>query len=114
MEERQVENKMARLVKWMGVHPEVQAKLCDSGYEAKPAECIEIMDMLEAQGFYELIYVLLIKNQQDWVISGVLEKLLAEAWAQRWETAGNRGMIRELRELISREMELREKAAANA
>lgn len=104
------ENKMARLVKWMGENPAIQAKLCDGGFESDAEDCIALMDMLEEQGFYELIYVLLIKNQQDGVIWGAMDKLLADAWAQRWAQAGNRAMLREIRERIRSEMELLDQA----
>lgn len=110
MEERQAKNKMARLVEWMGENMEIQAMLCDGGFEADAEDCIALMDMLEEQGFYELIYVLLIKNQQDDVIWGTMEKLLADAWARRWEQAGTRAMLREIRERIRSEMGINDSA----
>ena len=93
-------------------NPDILHTLCCEGYEVEPPECLEIIGILEEQGFYELIYILLIKNRYHAVIGGAIERLLAEMWMSEWEKAGNQQMCKELKERIQKEMAFREPALA--
>ena len=101
-------NRTAEMIKWLSDHPNIQRKLCLGEYEAEPEECLVIMGILEKRGYYEMIYVLLTKNQQHAIIGGAMEKLLAELWADKWEKAGNQQMCKEIQEHIQNEIALRE------
>jgi len=95
------------IIKWMSAYPDIQRALCCEGYEVEPDECLEIIGILEEQGFYELIYVLLVKNQCHAVIGGAIERLLAEMWMSEWEKVGSQQMCKDLKECIQKEIAFR-------
>ena len=101
-------NRTAEMIKWLANHPNIQQMLCHDEYEAEADACLEIVDALEKQGYYEMIYIFLMKNQCHKVIGDAIDKLFAELWADRWEKAGNQQMCREIHAYIQNEIALRE------
>jgi hypothetical protein len=43
-----------RLVKWLSEHPKIQSRLFEDYAETTPEECLEIIEMLEKNEFYEM------------------------------------------------------------
>ena len=105
-------NRPLEIIKWLSTHPDIQRNLCREGYEVEPPECLEIIGTLEEQGFYELIYILLVKNQHHAIIGGAIDKLLTQFWMDAWGKAGNRQMCTEIKEQIQNEIALWEPALA--
>ena len=62
--------------------------------------------MLEKDGLYELIYILLMRNINHIVISEAIEILQAEAWVKEWEKIGNEQMCRNIKEQIKQGINL--------
>jgi hypothetical protein len=46
-------------------HPKVQSRLFEDYSETTPEECLEIMEILDKNGYYEMIIALLMKNQYN-------------------------------------------------
>ncbi len=101
-------NRTTRMMEWLANHPRIQHRICCEDFGVEPEECIQIIEMLEEKEFYELVYILLLKNEQQIVIADVLEKLKTGAWAREWEKVGNEKMCRDIKEKIRNEMTLRE------
>ena len=99
-------NRTAEMIKWLSSHPGIQQHLCRDEFVLQSDECLEIMDALEKQGYYEMIYIFLMKNQFHGTVGNALDKLLAELWANEWEKAGNQLMCRDIKERIQNEITL--------
>ena len=98
-----------RLIRWLSEHPRIQRRLCDEGTESTPEECLEIIEQLEKNSFYDMIYILLMKNSHDMVIGEVLSKIIVEKMANEWERMGTEQMCRDIKEKIKEEIKLKEK-----
>ena len=96
------------MIRWMAVHPKIQRMLCIEDYDADPEECLEIIAWLEEQGFYTLIYVLLLKNKYQRVIGTAIERYETELWANEWQEKGDKWMCENLKTRIKAEMEFQE------
>ena len=97
-----------RLIRWLSEHPSIQRKLCDEGTESTPEECIETIEQLEKNSFYDMICILLMKNSHDIVIGGAIEKVIAEKMANEWERIGTEQMCRDIKEKIKEEIKIKE------
>lgn len=97
-------NKVIDIVRWMNTHPEMQQKLCCENCKVEAEESIEIINILEKVDFYEMIYIFLIKNKHNLIISNAINKLLIEILAKEWEEVGNRQMCKKVKENIEQEM----------
>lgn len=93
-----------RFIRWMAAHPNMQHRLCDPDCEAGPEECLELIESLEAEGFYEMIYVLLVKNCADAVLGPAFHRVLVEAACRDWERAGMQEMCRSIKAGIRAQM----------
>lgn len=109
----QDENKVIRLAIWLTEHPKIQHRLFEEEYDATPDEFIEIMEMLEENGFYEMILVLLIKNKWNVSLEQALSKVFIEKMAKEWERIGTEQMCRDIKDKI-REEQRAEKAKENS
>ena len=101
-------NEAADMIRWMAVHPKIQRMLCVEDYDADPEECLEIIAWLEEQGFYTLIYVLLLKNKYQRVIGTAIERYETELWANEWQEKGDKWMCENLKTRIKAEMGFQE------
>ena len=104
----QRETDVIRLVKWMAEHPKIKRRVCESEYEVTPEEFIEIVDILEENGFHEMIYVLLSKNQINDILAQSTSRLLVEKTCKEWERIGTNQLCKELRDIIREEIKLKE------
>ena len=84
-------------------HPLLQNALCDCETELNPKELLDIMQELEANGFTELICILLLKHRHSCVLDHALSSLTAELIAQKWEGIGPDALCASLRQRIRRE-----------
>ena len=50
-------NRTAEMIKWLSSRPNIQQHLCRDEFVLPSEECLEIMDALEKQGYYEMIYL---------------------------------------------------------
>lgn len=97
-----------RLIRWLAEHPSIQRRLCDEGAESTPEECIEIIEQLEKNSFYDMIYILLMKNSHDIVIGEAIEKVIAEKMANEWERIGTEQMCQDIKGRIKEEIKIKE------
>ncbi|AFV03466.1 MULTISPECIES: hypothetical protein [Dehalobacter] len=97
-----------RLVRWLSEHPKIQSRLCEGEYESTPEECIEMIEMLEKHSFYDMIFILLMKNRHDPVIDEALTKMVTEKIANEWERIGTEQMCRDIKERIRKEIKINE------
>ena len=97
-------NRTAEMIRWLASHPRIEQMLCHDEYAIKDDECLELVDALEKQGYYEMIYIFLMKNQFQRAVGNAIDKLVAEMWANEWEKAGNQQMCREIKERIKNEI----------
>lgn len=104
----QRETEVIRLVKWMTEHPKIRRRICEDEYEVTPEEFIEIAEMLEENGFHEMIYVLLVKNQMGDILAQATSRLLVEKACNEWERLGTSQLLKELKDTIREEMKLKE------
>ena len=105
---KQRETEVIRLVKWMTEHPKIRRRICEDEYEVTPEEFIEIAEMLEENGFHEMIYVLLVKNQMGDILAQATSRLLVEKACNEWERLGTSQLLKELKDTIREEMKLKE------
>ncbi len=106
--DREVKNRTIEIIRWLAKHPKIQRRICCEEYTIEPDECLEIMEILEKNGFYELMYILLRKNEQHLAIDYALEGLKTEAWANEWGKVGNEQMCRTIKERIRNGIQLLE------
>jgi len=99
---------IVRLANWMTEHPKVQRRICEDGFEVTPEEFIEIMEMLEGNGFYEMIFILIVKNRSNPVLEKALSRLVVEKVGKALEEIGARQMCEELKGKIREEIKLKE------
>mgnify|MGYP004702466817 CR=1 FL=1 len=104
----QRETEVIRLVKWMTEHPKIRRRICEDEYEVTPEEFIEIAEMLEENGFHEMIYVLPVKNQMGDILAQATSRLLVEKACNEWERLGTSQLLKELKDTIREEMKLKE------
>ena len=103
-----ITNRTTEMIRWLANNPKIQRRICCEGYDIEPDECLEIIEMLEQEGFYELVYILLMKNVNHVVIANAVEKLQYKAWSNEWEKIGNEKMCMNIKEQIKNGMLLRE------
>lgn len=103
-----MENRTAEMIRWLSNHTKIQRRICWDGYLTEPDECLKIIEILEKEGLYELIYILLMRNINHIIISEAIEILQAEAWAKEWVMIGNKQMCRNIKEQIRQGMKLHE------
>lgn len=104
----QRETEVIRLVKWMTEHPKIRRRICEDEYEVTPEEFIEIAEMLEENGFHEMIYVLPVKNQMGDILAQATSRLLVEKACNEWERLGTSQLLKGLKDTIREEMKLKE------
>ena len=104
----QKEQDVVRLAKWMTEHPKIRRRICEDEYMVSPEEFIDIMELLEKNEFYEMIYVLLVRNQTNPVLEQATSRIVMESACQDWERMGPEALRRELKERIREEMQLKE------
>jgi len=104
MNEPTTGNRTAEMIKWLANHPGIQRMLCQDEYESGADEFLEILDALEKQGYYEMIYIFLMKNQCHRVVGNAIDKWFTELLADAWAKAGNQQICREMKERIQNEM----------
>ena len=104
----QRETEVIRLVKWMTEHPKIRRRICEDEYEVTPEEFIEIAEMIEENGFHEMIYVLPVKNQMGDILAQATSRLLVEKACNEWERLGTSQLLKELKDTIREEMKLKE------
>lgn len=99
-----LQDRAAQMINWLVSHPQVQSIICFEEYGACPEQCLEDMDTLAEAGYYELIYILLMKNRFSYVIGRVVEAMLMEAWAEQWESMGYSNMVGKIKTRIKAEL----------
>ena len=80
----QKEQDVVRLAKWMTEHPKIRRRICEDEYMVSPEEFIDIMELLEKNEFYEMIYVLLVRNQTNPVLEQATSRIVMESACQEW------------------------------
>ena len=100
----QKEQDVVRLAKWMTEHPKIRRRICEDEYMVSPEEFIDIMELLEKNEFYEMIYVLLVRNQTNPVLEQATSRIVMESACQEWERMGPEALRREFTANVSHEL----------
>lgn len=95
---------LIRLVRWMEANPAVKRSLCARDCEVTPNEFVELMHLLRANGFPEMIYVLLCKHLTNDTLEQATKRLLLEKTCQAWEKIGSDTLFENLQDNIYDEM----------
>lgn len=93
-----------RLVRWLAEHPKIQRRLCEADFESTPEECLEIIEMLENNSFYDMIFILLMKNSHDLIIDEAITKMVTEKMANEWDRIGTEQMCADIKNRIREEI----------
>lgn len=97
-----------RPVEWLSEHPKVQRKLYGGEYEVNPEECMELIELLEKNAFYEMILILLMRNQHDATLAEATSRLITEKLVSEWKRIGTEQMCRDIKEKIREGIRLKE------
>lgn len=101
------ENKTAKLIRWVTEHPEVKWDLSGIEMGGDSEECLNIIDILEQAGFYELIFIILIGGEKFREVGFAMDKMFYIMWAEKWEEIGDQNMCTWIKEEIKSELEKR-------
>ncbi|BCJ93667.1 hypothetical protein acsn021_12360 [Anaerocolumna cellulosilytica] len=80
--------RMIYMVKWLAEHPKIQSRLCEDYAETTLEECLSIIELLEKNGLYEMIVVLLLKNQYKLEFEQIVTEFVIEKMLKEWERVG--------------------------
>lgn len=94
-----------KLVKWLAVNPKIQSRLCEDYAESSPEECIEIIEILEENAFYDLIVILLMKNQYNLALEQVVTEIVIDKMAKEWERIGMEQMCSDIKEKLKEKID---------
>jgi hypothetical protein len=108
-ESKDILNRTIKLVKWLSENPKIQSRLCEDYSESTPEECIEIIDILEENGFYDLIVILLMKNQYNLALEQVVTEIVIDKMTKEWERIGMEQMCSDIKEKIKEKINLKNK-----
>ena len=93
-------NQTVRLLKWIRKHSGMWYLICTPGEEHMNQERIrELVKQLYKEGFYELIFVLLMVHRNAPCMKNVSEYLLLNSLIDHWEEDKD-GIARELEALL--------------
>ncbi len=95
-----------RLVKWLSEHPKIQSRLFEDYSQTTPEECLEIIEILEKNGFYEMIVALLMKNQFNMALEQVISEFVIDKMIKEWERVGTEQMCQDIKERIREKIQL--------
>ena len=95
-----------RLVKWLSEHPKIQSRLFEDYTQTTPEECLEIIEILEKNEFYEMIVALLMKNQYNIALEQVISEFVIDKMIKEWERVGTERMCQDIKEKIKEKIGL--------
>ncbi len=95
-----------RLVKWLSEHPKIQSRLFEDYTQTSPEECLEIIEILEENDFYEMIVALLMKNQYNIALEQVISEFVIDKMIREWERVGTEQMCQDIKEKIIEKIRL--------
>ncbi len=98
-----------RLVKWLSEHPKIQIRLFEDYAQTTPEEFLEIIEILEKNGFYEMIVALMMKNQYNIALEQVISEFVIEKMIKEWERIGMEQMCRDIKDKIRVKIKLKDK-----
>lgn len=98
-----------RLVKWLTEHPKIQSRLFEDYAQITPEECLEIIETLEENGFYEMIIALLMKNQYNIALEQVISEFVVDKMTKEWERIGMEQMCKDIKDKIKESIKFKEK-----
>lgn len=99
------EDKTIRLIKWLSKHPKIQTRLCEDGYTVTLEECLEIIELLEENEFYDMIFVLFVKNSHERTIDKIITEIMIEKMTEEWKRIGTKQMCQDIKQKIKEEIQ---------
>lgn len=96
-----------KIINWLAVHPLIEHSLLHEG-DGNIKDLLEAIEEIEREGFYELVYLLLRKNEFYTVIDEVIRKVFAEIMVHYCRDVGTANMCTYIKETLKKEIELRE------
>ncbi len=98
------QSRTAEMINWFAKNHYIEWFLIDED-PVTPEKCIEFIDKLSEKGYYEMIYILLLKNEHERIIGRALRRMRTEILAGKWEETGNSNMCEEIKSRILYEIE---------
>ncbi len=98
-----------RLVKQLSGHPKIQSRLFEDYAETTSEECLQIIELLEKNEFYEMIVALLMKNQYNIALEQVITEFVVEKMTKEWERIGMEQMCKDIKDKIKEKIKLKDK-----
>jgi hypothetical protein len=92
----------AEMASWLPKHEEVMEVLCNDCYLTAD-KFIEIIEKLEEQQFYCLIYLAIVNCKPTAVVGNAVDKLMEIAYFKQWEKLGTKRMIEEIKAYVKKE-----------
>ena len=102
-------DRMVRFIKFMAENPAIECVLCSTDDEILNDEFIEVMEKLEENGFYEMVYILMKKYHFSGIISKAITKMKMKVIGEKIKDVGYEKLSSELKDLIREEIKLRKK-----
>lgn len=93
-----------KLIRWLSENAAVKHVLCDNCGELSGKECIPVIEKLRERSFYDMIYILLMNNQQDIAIEAAVTKTITDIICGEWERIGNEKMYEIIKTNLTEEL----------
>ena len=99
-------NETIRLVKWLSENPKIMYSLCDIEAESTPEECLEIIELLEKNEFYDMIFILLMRNRDNNIMDRAITKMVADKVIKEWKRVGTEQICQDIKQYIKDEIKI--------
>ena len=97
------EKRSMEIIRWLSNHSSIEHALYrESGNEI--SDIIEIIKELKNKGLYELIYLLLKKNECDYSIEKATRHVITECMIDYWDKVGTENMCQLIIDSLKKEM----------
>lgn len=94
-----------RLVKWLSENPNIMFSLCNIEEEVSPEECLEIIELLEKNAFYDMIFIMIMRNRDNSIMDSAITKMIVDKVIKEWERIGTEQMCRDIKQCIKDQIE---------
>lgn len=95
-------------IKWLKDNPSTQYLIENNGMDLKGKDLLNIMNVLEKGGFYEIIYTITMSASGNIEISRAIEKFIYQAVIEIWESKGTETMYNIFKDILIEEINDRE------
>lgn len=87
-----IQNETTRLIRWFSENPSARNVLCHNCNDLNGKKCLDIIESLKEGAFYDMIFILLMNNSHDRIISEAVNRTITDIICSEWERIGNEKM----------------------